>query len=158
MKRKNAGFTLYELIIVMAIIAIISGIAVPNMIGWRDRSKIKAAFENTRGDLQWAKTRAIRDHDKVAVVFEADRYVMYNTTGAIIRSRQLPTGVVIDLAASTIPADPDNLSQLKTLFEVRGRCDENSNGDLTAGLLVLKSSVGDQRRISINPLGQIRQE
>ncbi|UCD81126.1 MAG: GspH/FimT family pseudopilin [Desulfobacterales bacterium] len=158
MKRNNAGFTLWEVIIVMAIIAIISGIAVPNMIGWRDRSKIKAAFENLRGDLQWAKTRAIRDHDQVAVVFEADRYEIYNTAGAIVRSRQLPTGVVIDLAASTIPADPDDMNQLKTVFEVRGRCDENSNGDLTNGLLVLKSSVGDQRRISINPLGQIRQE
>jgi type IV fimbrial biogenesis protein FimT len=143
---------------VIAIIAIISAIAVPNMIGWRERAKIKAAFENLRGDLRWAKTRAIRNHDSVAVVFESDRYEINNAAGDTVRFRELSAGVVIDLAASTIPPDPDNVSQLKALFDARGRCDENSNGDLTDGLLVLESSAGEQRVISINLLGQIREQ
>ena len=158
MKRNNAGFTLGELLVVIAIIAIISGLAVPNMIGSRNRAKLKGAYENLKGDLQWAKIRAVRDHDQVAVVFESWRYEINNAAGVTIRSRRIAAGVVIDLAESDVPQDPDNLTQRKTLFDARGRCDENSNGDLTNGTLVLKSSAGKRKRISINPLGQIRQE
>lgn len=157
MSRKNAGFTIYELMVVIAIIAVLSAIAVPNMIGWRERAKLKGAFENLRGDLQWAKIRAIRDHDPVAVVFEADRYDI-NAAGGTIRSRQIPAGVVLNLGASTIPQNPDDLSQLMTLFDTRGRCQKNAANQDTNGLLVLEDSTGEQRQISINPLGQIRQE
>jgi len=158
MNRKNAGFTILELMVVIAIIAVVSAIAVPNMIGWRDRAKLKGAFENLRGDLQWAKIRAIRDHDNVSVVFEPGRYEINDAAGLTIRSRQLAGGVVLNLSGSTIPLNPDNLSQLMTLFDTRGRCQRNSANQPTDGLLVLEDSTGEQRRISINPLGQIRQE
>jgi type IV fimbrial biogenesis protein FimT len=160
MKRNNAGFTIYELMIVVAIIAILSAIAVPNMIGWRERGKLRGAFENLRGDLQWAKIRAIRDHDLVAVVFEPGRYEIIDDAGfgVTVRARQLSAGVVIDLDASTIPQDPNNLNQLMTLFNSRGRCAQNTDNEDTNGLLVLEDSTGEQRQISINPLGQIRQE
>jgi type IV fimbrial biogenesis protein FimT len=151
MKRNNAGFTIWELMIVIAIIAILSAIAVPNMIGWRERAKLRGVFENLRGDLQWAKIRAIRDHDLVAVVFEPGRYEINDAAGVTIRARQLSAGVVINLGASTIPADPDNLNHLKAQFNSRGRCPDD-------GTLVLEDSTGEQRQISINPLGQIRQE
>ena len=158
MKLNKAGFTIYELMIVVAIIAILSAIAVPNMVGWRERAKLRGDFENLRGDLQWAKFRAIRDHVEVAVVFEADRYEINYAAGTTIRSRQLAAGVVLNLGASTIPQNPDNLSQLMTLFDTRGRCRKNSADQETDGLLLLEDSSGEQRQISINPLGQIRQE
>ena len=87
MKRSNAGFTIYELTIAIAITAVLSSIAVPNMISWRERAKLKGASENLKGDLHWAKLRAIRNHDLVAVVFESDRYHINDATGATVRSR-----------------------------------------------------------------------
>jgi len=158
MKRSNAGFTLGELMIVIAIMAILSAVAVPNMVGWRERAKLRGAFDNLRGDLQWAKLRAVRDHNAVAVVFEADRYEINAAGGGTLRARQIGAGVVLNLGASTIPQNPDNLSQLMTLFDTRGRCQKNSANVDTDGLLVLEDSSGKQRRISVNPLGQIRQE
>lgn len=158
MNRKHAGFSIYELMVVIAIIAVLSAIALPNMIGWRERAKLKGAFENLRGDLQWAKIRAIRAHDSIAVVFEADGYDINDGSGGTIRSQQMPVGVVLNLGASTIPQNPDNLSQLMTLFDTRGRCQKNSANQDTNGLIVLEDSSGEQRQISINPLGQIRQE
>ncbi|CAB1079013.1 hypothetical protein D1AOALGA4SA_6731 [Olavius algarvensis Delta 1 endosymbiont] len=151
MKRNHTGFTIYELIMTIAIIAILSAVAVPSMIGWRERAKLKGAFENLRGDLQWAKSRAIRDQNLVAVVFELNRYLVNDAAGATIRTRQLADGVVLDLGASTVPADPDNLNHLKAEFNSRGRC-------ASGGTLVLEDSLGEQRQVSINPLGQIRQE
>ena len=77
--------------------------------------------------------------------------VRLDAGGATVRSRQLPTGVVIDLATSTIPVDPDDTSRLKARFDSRGRCPDN-------GTLVLEDSTGEQRKVSINPLGQMRRE
>lgn len=151
MKHKNAGFTFWELLVVVAIIAVLSAVAVPNLVGWRDRAKIRGVFDNLKGDLQWAKTRAIRDHDWVAVFFDDGRYEISNATGATMRSRKLSAGVVIDMGASTIPPDPSDVTRLRARFDTRGRCPDD-------GLLVLKSLGGEQRQISINPLGQIRQE
>jgi len=138
MKHNNAGFSLAELMTVIAIIAILSAIAVPNMIGWRERAKIRGAAENLRGDLQWAKIRAIRDHDDVSVLFGTDRYEINNAAGATIRVRQMPGGVTIT-------------SSFTTTFTSRGRCPD-------IGTLVLQDLAGEQRQISVNPLGLIRQE
>jgi len=140
MKHNNAGFTLAELMTVIAIIVILSAIAVPNMIGWRERAKLRGAVENLRGDLQWAKIRAIRDHDDVSVLFDSRSYEINNAAGNTIRSRQLPAGVIIS-------------SSSNATFNSRGRCP-------ASGEVVLEKSdgSGEQRKISFNPLGQIRQE
>ncbi len=151
MKLKNAGFTVWEVVVVVGIIAILSAVAIPNLVGWRDRARIKGDFENLRGDLQWAKTRAVRDHNWVAVVFDNSRYDIQDAAGVTMRSRELSAGCVIDLGASTIPTDPSDVTRLRARFDSRGRCPDD-------GLLILKSPGGEQKQISINPLGQIRRE
>jgi type IV fimbrial biogenesis protein FimT len=151
MKLKNAGFTVWEVVVVVGIIAILSAVAVPNLVGWRDRARIKGVFENLRGDLQWAKTRAVRDHNWVAVVFDVGRYEINDAAGATMRSRELSAGVVIDMGDSTIPVDPSDVTRLRARFDTRGRCPDD-------GLLVLNIPGGEQRQIRIYPLGQIRQE
>ncbi len=140
MKRNNAGFSFYELMVVIAIIGVLSTIAVPNMIGWRERAKLQGAAGNLRGDLQWAKIRAIRANDLVMVVFDSSGYEIRDADDVTIRSRQLPAGVTIS-------------SSSNATFTARGRCP--GGGD---ALLEELNGSGEQRQISINPLGQIRQE
>ena len=157
MKRNNAGFTFWEVMVVIAIIAILSAIALPNMFDWRERAKLRGAFENLRGDLQWAKTRAVREHAPVSVLFYTNRYEIFVDNGAggvtaadyirdgdepLVRSRQLSAGVTIDLDAPNI---------YQTQFDTRGRCPG-------VGTLVLEDSTGEQTQLSINLLGQIREE
>jgi len=138
MKRSNAGFTTGELMVVIAIIAILSAIAVPNMMGWRERAKLRGAFENLRGDLQWAKMRAIRDHDDVSVLFDSRAYEIQNVAGNTIRARQLPAGVIIS-------------SSSNATFTSRGRCPGSGQA-----VLEKVNDSSQQRTISISPLGQIR--
>lgn len=45
-KNKKPGFTLIELIIVLAIMAIIASISIPNLVGIRENAKIKADIQN----------------------------------------------------------------------------------------------------------------
>lgn len=157
MKGSNTGFTFMELMLVIAIIAILSSIALPNMISWRKDYKLKGAYENIRADLRLAQARASRERAPVSVVFSASQYDIFVDNGAgggtagnysrdgsepLVRLRKLPAGVTINLAGTTIAGD-------RTQFDARGRC-------LATGTVVVRDYSGQQQIISINPLGRIR--
>jgi type IV fimbrial biogenesis protein FimT len=80
--QKNLGFTLFEVMIVLAIMAVIAAIAVPNMIGWRVDSKLRGAVENLKGDLNAAKMMAVRENAFVVINFFAGRYEVFVDNGA----------------------------------------------------------------------------
>lgn len=158
MKINHGGFTIYELIIAIAVIAILASIATPNLIGWRERTKLRGVYENLRGDMRWAKSSAIREHDVVSVIFENDNYRIFLDNGAggvtrgdyvregaepLLRVRKLTAGVIIDLGATTISGG-------QTQFDSRGRC-------LNTGDVVVKHTNGRQRQLRFNPLGLIRE-
>jgi len=76
------GFTLMELMVVIAILALVSAIGVPSLIGWRDDAKLRDAVSLLRGDLEMAKIRAVRENDFVAVLFNANGYTVFVDDGA----------------------------------------------------------------------------
>jgi Tfp pilus assembly protein FimT len=145
-----------ELAIVIAVVTIISAIAVPSMIGWRSASQFRGAVANLRGDLNWAKLMAIRDGVMVAIQFEADRYRIFLDNGGgansgdlvrqagerYIRTRNMPGGVAIDLAATSFDSD-------RTGFSNRG-LPEN-----LGQVVVVNNKDNDQRSISLNRLGRM---
>ncbi|MCP4338063.1 MAG: prepilin-type N-terminal cleavage/methylation domain-containing protein [Desulfobulbaceae bacterium] len=72
------GFTLIEVMIVVAIIGIVSAIAVPNMIGWRSERQLDGAARNFMADMQLAKLKAVREAEDVSVIINVagDSYQM----------------------------------------------------------------------------------
>jgi type IV fimbrial biogenesis protein FimT len=61
------GFTLIELVILLAILGIVAAIAVPQFNIWQVRSQIQAASGNLQQDLAWAQGYAIRSGYPVQV-------------------------------------------------------------------------------------------
>lgn len=57
---RQAGFTIAELIIGMAVISILAGIGAPNLSKWMDNYRIKAAARELYSDLQLARMQAIK--------------------------------------------------------------------------------------------------
>jgi type IV fimbrial biogenesis protein FimT len=150
---KNSGFTIMELLTTIAIIAVLAAIAVPNMIGWRSGTKLQGAVENLRGDLQWAKLKAVQENGSVTVLFlstGSSYEVFMDRTNAgvrdaderLYRQRDLPAGVSIDLGGT----DFNGNDYLR--FNNRG-FPENS------GMVVVGSSGGAGRNITLNRLGRI---
>ena len=153
--RSKSGLTVIELLIVVAIMAILASIAVPNMLVPSINAKLRGAVSNLRGDLQTAKMMAIRENAFVVVNMFANRYEVFVDNGAganagnwvrdagerLLFSRQMEPCVTIDLAATNLASD-------RTRFNDRG-LPENF------GRIVLVNSQAGQRQINVNRLGRI---
>jgi len=158
---KNAGFTIVELLITIAIGGILMAFAIPNFIAWRANSKLIGVSQNLRGDLEMAKKRAIRENASVEVLFDPDnngavsnRYEIFIYNGTtpdnwsrdsdetLLRNRQLEAGITIDLAATTFVNDG-------TRFDGRGIPIP------PAGTVVIAGSTG-ARKIVMNRLGRLK--
>lgn len=68
--RKESGFTLGELMTVIAIIGIMAAIAIPNFMSMLPRNRLNSAVRGLYGDLQAAKLRAIRERLRCDVTFD----------------------------------------------------------------------------------------
>lgn len=66
-RQKHAGFTLLEVMIVVAIIGILAAIAVPSYQDMLERDRLKQAAEGLKSDMQFARTEAIKISQSIVV-------------------------------------------------------------------------------------------
>jgi prepilin-type N-terminal cleavage/methylation domain-containing protein len=92
------GFTLLELLFVMALVLVLSGIAIPQTLATIDASRATAAARYLSGRLQLARTLAVQRSAAVAIRFETDgrdvRFSMYqdgNHNG--VRTRDIEVNI-----------------------------------------------------------------
>jgi prepilin-type N-terminal cleavage/methylation domain-containing protein len=156
--KKNSGFTLIELMIVIAVMAIVASIGVPSFVGWRSEAKLRSAVSLLRADFEMAKSRARIENNFVAMVFNTNGYTIFIDDGAgggvagdyvrqanerLLITRQLSAGVTIDLANS----DFEGVDQ--TRFNGQGRIGRR-------GQVTLVNSSGVQRILDAdNRFGRI---
>jgi Tfp pilus assembly protein FimT len=150
--RNDFGFSLLELGVIIAIIAVLSSIGAPAFLQWRSDAKLRDAASSLRGDLEMAKLRAMRENEFVAVLFNTNNYLVFIDDGAgaggvaenwnrdgderILRNRQIPAGVRIDLAGSTFLNN-------RTRFNGRGRI-------ANQGKVRIVNTSGNQKTVDMN--------
>jgi type IV fimbrial biogenesis protein FimT len=63
------GFTLIEMIVTVAIIATLTGIAIPVYIGMKPSIRLSGATRQIMGDLMWARMQAISQNNEFKILF-----------------------------------------------------------------------------------------
>ncbi len=158
-KLASPGFSLVELMVVLAAVAILAGLATPAMLTWKQRQQLNGAAANLAADLEQAKMRAIRENSFVAVLFTAAGYTIFVDNGAgggepgdwvrsgdeaLVQQRTFPPGVQIRLADLTLPT---------------GRVRFNGRGfplDLVATAGIPIASAQGTREVTLSRLGNVR--
>ena len=93
--RPDRGFTMIEILIVIAIIGIIAAVALPNIGQYIRNYKIRGAAQQVAGELQSARSKAIMGNTNEGVSFvavDADSY------------RFVQEDLALDVAAGRLPA------------------------------------------------------
>ena len=67
----QTGFTVAELMISMAIIAIMAGVGAPSLSKWMDNYRIKAAARELYSDLQLTKIKAIKENQPYKILLDS---------------------------------------------------------------------------------------
>ena len=71
--KKESGFTLIELAVTVAIMAIMAAIVIPNMIGWMSRGRVNAAARDIVAAIQKARIEAVRQNAPTVVTFDSSK-------------------------------------------------------------------------------------
>ncbi len=137
MLQNNKGYTLVELMTIIAIIGIMAGVVIPNAISWRTNSTFSGVVRNLKGDLEYAKSRAIRDNEKVTVQYfsSSNNYTVVTSDGETIRNRKLAN---IDVSF------PSSIE-----FNGKGQV------LLGNGTITLKSSNNHESSIKVTRIGRV---
>ena len=151
----NKGFTLIELMVVIAIVAIMAGVMAPSFMQWRDRSKVKGDAGNLRAAFETAKLRAIKHNTNVVVTFpdttSFQAFIDTNNNGAqdageeTLFNRTLAPGVTIT---------NNTFAGNDMAFNPRGM----ANGPNSTGTITMTSPGGERYSVVVSSFGRVRME
>lgn len=172
-RRSSSGFTLVELMITLAIAAILLMVAVPNLSAYRRNAELTAAANTLMASLNTARSEAMKRgrnamivptnnasswNDGWVVFVDIDRSQNFNeSTDAVVSSQvALPAGMSVSGVNSATGATP------YIMFDASGysRLKAGGFGALTLTIARTEGTVSEQldqtRRVVIASTGRVR--
>lgn len=160
---KQRGFTLTELMVTVAVIAILSVVAIPSFIDMIQGRRVKGAAEGLAAALQNAKAEAIKTNSTVRIVFTPAGIGADHTTWCYGMTDQadcdctaadscavggVTTGTVIPSTEFKDVSANFSVSNMRSFTPLRG----GSNG----GTVTFSGPGGKSLGVAVNSIGRIR--
>ncbi|MVN85391.1 type II secretion system protein GspH [Deinococcus sp. HMF7620] len=95
MSAQTQGFTLLELLVVMAILGILAGVLGLNLLSSYRASQLREAASQLSGDLRQARSDTLKTGQSVGINITLNSTAYTVTRGAGAQTRTLPSGVVV---------------------------------------------------------------
>ena len=133
MTKNQSGFTLLEIIVVVAIMGILAAIAIPSLNLWRSQEKQVAS--DILGGLRQARSLAISTNQAVTATVDPDGHQL--TINGITRELSANVG----LETSTNDAAWSGVTDGVTIFYPNGSC---------SAVLYIKVNADDNLKVSID--------
>ncbi len=144
MRTPSSGFTLLEMLITVAILAVVLAMATPHVRAFLEIQRLKNGVETIAGDLQYARTESIKRNLPIAVTFATNGTSTwsYTSTPALWTSKSSADFSGVQMTSVTFAG------QSVTFNPVRGTAN--------VGQIHLSTSDGTtQLAIQIGILGQV---
>ncbi|MEW6671453.1 MAG: GspH/FimT family pseudopilin [Thermodesulfobacteriota bacterium] len=77
---KSTGFTVVELLVAIALVAIVTTIAIPSLIDWLPDYRLRSACHDLFSNFQKAKLNAVKQNVNTVVCFNDNGYFMFVDT------------------------------------------------------------------------------
>lgn len=157
---QHTGFSLVELIVVMAIIVIIMAISLPSFISWRESQQYRQAGNELAAALRAARSKSITTNRQVELEFSGNTYRTRDGNRALASTSwtatpwvTLQTGVSLVSPNSRIIANPNG-----TFFFDSTAADPLFASSATAMTVMIQktSTAEDRYGIDLSQAGRIR--
>jgi len=142
---KRKAFTLVEMLVVLAIIAMLLGISLPFTSGFGKGLRIKTAARAILGTLRVARSNAITYREKYSVIFDVDAgeyWIEDSDARTFERKRRLPSSIEFRIPDDE-EADPVTFEDDEVVFYTTGAAKGMS------GSITITDRQGVSRVISI---------
>jgi Tfp pilus assembly protein FimT len=95
--RTNAGFTLVETMVIVAVIGILAGLTIPAFMNYLQRQKVQGARNELMADIAYARSLAIARRTTFRIVFTDNAYTIVQPgPDTVMRSKDAPAGVTFN--------------------------------------------------------------
>jgi type IV fimbrial biogenesis protein FimT len=84
--KSQYGFTVIDLVITLAVVSILAGIATPGMNRWMSSYRLKSASTDLFANMQMAKASSVKENRAWSMAFTDSGYQILNGDGALVKS------------------------------------------------------------------------